>query len=147
MQTYWEFLKPAEIAAANGRVVYAYGSRTLRASSSATGLVTALWEVYYTPGIHARLVSFSRLLQQGWMVHCSKTKMELCTEESSLFTNVKMANNVYPVKLDIAHLSPVLAAWTVDGVAEPAPDGLVECLEKVARWSPWRRVQTAEGRR
>ena len=55
-----------------------------------------------------------------------------------------MANNVYPMKLDIAHLSPVLAAWTVDGVAEPAPDELAERLEKVA---PRRRVQTAEGRR
>ena len=136
LQTYQEFLKPAEIAAANGRVIYAYGSGMLRASLSATGLVMALWDVYYAPGIHARLISFSRLLQQGWTVCCSKTEMELHTEESSLFANVEMVNNVYPVKLDIAHLSPVLAAWTVDGVAELAPNGLAEHLEKVVRWLP-----------
>ena len=116
LHAYQEFSKPVEIAAVNGGVVYTYGSGTLRVSSSAEGLVTAFQDVYYTPGIHARLVSFSKLLHQGWTVHCSKTNMELRTKEGSLFAKVKMANNVYPIRLDIAHLQPALAAWTVEGV-------------------------------
>ena len=87
---------------------------------------------YYELGIHARLVSFGKLLCQGWTVRCSKTEMELRTEEGSLFANVEMANTVYPVKLDIVYLQPVLAVWTVEGVkAGPALDGLVECLGRV----------------
>ena len=118
LQTYQEFLTLVEIAAANRGVVYAYGSRTLRVTSSAEGHVAALCNIYYMPGIHAHLVSFSQLLQQGWTVQCSKTQMELCTDNGSLFAMVEMANNVYPMKLDVAHLSPMLAAWAVDGVAE-----------------------------
>ena len=133
LHAYQEFSKPVEIAAANGGVVYAYGSGTLRVSSSAEGLVTALQDVYYAPGIHVRLISFGRLLHQGWTVHCSKTNMELHTEEGSLFANIKMANNVYPIRLDIAPLQPVLATWTVEGVqAESALDELAERLGRVA---------------
>ena len=139
LQTYQEFSTPVEIAAANGGVVYAYGSGMLKVSSSAEGHVAALRDIYYAPGIHTRLVSFGWLLQQGWTVKCSKTQMELRTNNGSLFAMVEMVNNVYPMKLDIAHLSPVLAAWAVEGVAEPAPDELVECLEKVAM------VATAKG--
>ena len=65
--------------------------------------------------------------------------MELHTNNGSLFTTVEMANNIYPVKLNIAHLSTVLAEWAVDGVAELAPNELAECLEKVAM------VTTAKG--
>ena len=139
LQTYQEFSTPVEIAAANGGVVYAYGSGMLKVSSLAEGHIAALRNVYYTPGIHTRLVLFGQLLQQGWTVKCSKTQMELHTDNGSLFAVVEMANNVYPVKLNIAHLSPVLAAWAVEGVAEPAPDELAERLEKVAM------VATAKG--
>ena len=132
LHAYQEFLKPVEIAVANGGVVYAYGSRTLRVSSSAEGLVTALQDMYYTPGIHVRLVSFGKLLHQGWTVHCSKTNIELHTEEGSLFTNIEMANNVYPIRLNIAHLQPALATWTVEGFkAELALDELAERLGRV----------------
>ena len=133
LHAYWEFLKPVEIAAANGGVVYAYGSGMLRVSSSAEGLVTALQDMYYALGIHACLVSFSKLLHQGWTVHCSKTNMELRTKEGLLFTNVEMANNMYPIRHNIAHLQPVMAAWTVEGVeAESALDELTEHLGRVA---------------
>ena len=52
LHAYREFLKPVEIAAASNGVVYTYGSGTLRVSSSAKGLVAALQDVYYAPGIH-----------------------------------------------------------------------------------------------
>ena len=133
LHAYWEFSKPVEIAVASGGVVYAYGSGTLRVSSSAKGLVAVLQDVYYAPGIHARLVSFGKLLHQGWTVRCLKTNMELHTEEVLLFANVEMAKNVYPVRLDIIHLQPALAAWTVEGVSmEPALDELAGHLGRVA---------------
>ena len=50
LHAYQEFLKPVEITAANGGVVYAYGSGTLKISSLAKGLVTVLQDVNYTPG-------------------------------------------------------------------------------------------------
>ena len=52
LHVYQEFSKPVEIAVASGGVVYAYGSRTLRVSSSAKGLVVVLQDVYYALGIH-----------------------------------------------------------------------------------------------
>ena len=135
MLTYQEFTKPKEISTANGGSIYAYRSGTLRVASSANGQEreAELQDVYYAPGIHARLVSLGKLQRQGWAIRLLDGGMELTDRDGELFATIEMVNNVFPIKFNIIRPRPVLAAWTmaVNGTG-PTHDELVERLGNVA---------------
>jgi hypothetical protein len=71
LHAYRKFDKPVEISAADGGKIYAYGSGTLRVTTSANGLEreAELEDVYYTPAVHVQLVSLGKLEGQGWDIH------------------------------------------------------------------------------
>ena len=101
LHAYRRFGKPVEISAADGGKIYAYGSGTLRMATTANGLerTADLQDVYYAPGVHARLVSLGKLESQGWDVRLREGGMELRDRGGDLFTNIENVNNVYPVRL------------------------------------------------
>jgi len=135
MLTYQEFSKPKEISTANGGSIYAYGSGTLRVASSANGREreAELRDVYYAPGVHARLVSLGKLQQQGWEIRLLDGGMELTDRDGGLFATVETVNNVFPIKLNVIRSTPALATWTMEvSGTGPTHDELVERLGSVA---------------
>ena len=122
---YNKFAEPVEISAAGGGKIYAYGSGTLQ--------VADLRDVYYAPGLHARLVSLGEIEGQGWDVRLCDGGMELRNRDGDLFANIAKVNNVYPVGLDVIPLRVALAACMTDGDdAEPTHDELVDKVAMVA---------------
>jgi transposase InsO family protein len=142
LRAYQEFAKPVEISAAKSGKIYAYGSGTLRVATSANGLgrEADLQDVYYAPGVHARLVSLGKLEGQGWDVRLRDGGMELCDRDGDLVANVAKVNNVYPVGLTVIPPMAGFAAWTTGSEdAEQTHEDLVGRLVKVAM------VATAKG--
>ena len=124
----------------DGGVVYAYGSGTLRVTSSARGFVAVLQDVYYAPGIHARLASLGKLCIKGGRFARRKAEWD---RDGPLFANVEMANNVYPLKLDVVHLKLrwPRGLWRV-ARQNRLPMSWLNDLEGL-RWSPRQREPMA----
>jgi transposase InsO family protein len=133
LRAYKEFAMPVEISAANNGKIYAYGSGTLRVAATANGTEREhnLEDIYYAPGVHARLVSLGKLEGQGWDVRLQDGGMELRNRDGDLFTNIERENNVYPMALKVVPPRAVLAAW-VDGGADPTYKELGQHLDQVA---------------
>ena len=92
-----------------------------------------LRDVYYAPGLHARLVSLGKIEGQGWDDRLCDGGMELRNRDGDLFANVAKVNNVYPVGLNVIPLRTALAACMTDGDdAEPTHDELVDKVAMVA---------------
>jgi transposase InsO family protein len=140
LRAYKEFAKPVEISAANNGKIYAYGTGTLRVAAPANGLEQEqdLEDVYYAPGIHARLVSLGKLEGQGWDIRLREGGMELRNRDGDMFANIERVNNVYPMVLKVVPPKAMLAAWTDEG-ADPTYEELEQRLDRVAL------VATAKG--
>jgi hypothetical protein len=124
-----------EILAADSRTIYAYGTGSLRVAPFANGLEREkdLQDVYYAPGVHARLVSLGKLESQGWDIRLRDGGMELQNRDGDLFANIERVNNVYPMALRVVPPKAGLAAWTRGcGGADPTHEELVDRLQKVA---------------
>jgi hypothetical protein len=134
LHAYRKFDKPVEISAANGGRIFAYGSGTLRVATTANGLEqeAELQDVYYTPGVHVRLVSLGKLEGQGWDIRLCDGRMELRDRSENLFADIQKANNVYPAKLKVIPPRTGLAAWTMEGDEDATHDELGERLATVA---------------
>ena len=89
--------------------------------------------VYYSPGVHAQLVSLGKLEGQGWDVHLKNGGMELRYQDGDLFANISKVNNVYLAKFSVIPPRAALAAWTMEGgEVETTHDEFVGCLATVA---------------
>ena len=64
-------------------------------ATSANGLErqSDLKDVYYAPGVHARLVSLGKLEGQGWDVRLCDGRMEVRNRDGDPFTNVAKVND------------------------------------------------------
>ena len=71
--------------------------------------------VYYSPGVHAQLVSLGKLEGQGWDVHLKNGGMEVWDQDGDLFANISKVNNVNPAKFDVIPPRAALAAWMMEG--------------------------------
>jgi hypothetical protein len=103
LRAYKEFTKPVEISVANNGKIYAHSTGTLHVAASANGLEREqdLEDVYYAPGIHARLVSLGELEGQGWDVRLREGGMEPRNRDGDMFTNIERVNNVYLMVLEV----------------------------------------------
>jgi hypothetical protein len=123
-----------EISATDNGKIYAYGTGSWRVASFANGLEWEedLQDVYYAPGVHARLVSLGKLESQGWDIRLRDGGMELQNRDRDSFATIDRVNDVYPMALRVVPPKAELAAWINIGEgADPTQEGLVDRLQKV----------------
>ena len=99
--------------------------------ASANGPERDVDDVYYSPGVHARLASLGKPGGQGWDVSLKNGEMELRNLDGDLFAEIGKVNNMYPVKFNVIPPRAALAAWTMEGGEEETTHELVGRLGKV----------------
>ena len=133
LRAYKEFARPVEIGTADDGKIQAYGTGSLQVVSSVNGLERqgTLEDVYYTPGVQARLISLGKLQKQGWDIRIREDGMVLRDRAGDVFADIDMVNNVFPTKLRIVSPGNALVAWTSEYRERTIPE-LVQHLQKVA---------------
>ena len=146
LHTYKEFADPVVIGMANNGKIQAYGTGMLQIVSSVNGLEWqgTLEDVYYTPGVHSRLISLGKLQKQGWDIRIREDGMVLRDRARNVFADINMVNNVFLTKLRIVSPRNALVAWTSE-YRERTILELVQHLQKVAMATTTRGGESIEG--
>ena len=92
------------ITTADGSVP-ALGSGTLKFTSWVDGREkkAELKDVYYIPDIQTRLISYGKLLLQGWEPHSGHNGFTLRDRKGDLIVKAPMSNNVFTVTLQTTY--------------------------------------------
>ena len=146
LRTYKEFAHPIVIGTANDGKIQAYGTGMLQIVSSVNGLEWqgTLEDMYYTPGVHSRLISLGKLQKQGWDIRIREDRMVLRDRARNVFADIDMVNNVFLMKLRIVSLRNALVVWTSKYRERTIPE-LVQHLQKVAMAATARGGESIEG--
>ena len=116
LHNYTPFESPRDIITPEG-TIQAYGSGTLKfiATLNNKEVYGELVDVYYVPDSHTHLISFGRLLSQGWDIRVSRNGLVLQDTKGHLVMDVPMKNYVFPMSLRTVYPSSSLLAYMESG--------------------------------
>ena len=130
LHNYVPFERPQNIITPEG-TIKAYGSGTLKfmATQNNKEIIGELRDVYYVPDSRMRLISFGRLLSQGWGIRIGQNELVLQNANGHFVIHVPMKNYVFPMSLRTVYpSSSLLACGECGEVSDQTLDKRLETL-------------------